>query len=100
MITREHGMRHETYRTTAINIYPTPTVYVERDTDFDNPKVDEVWDWAKRWTERCKEQFPLCKFDIITDIHDADYRVYAEVRITSPNGSHSEASDWLEYKAS
>ena len=98
MINREHGLKHETPRRTTINIYPTPIVYVENDEDFDNPKCDEVWEWAVRWTQRAKKQFPLCSFSVITGIHDADYRVYAEVIINAPNGSHSEAAEWLIFK--
>jgi len=99
MISRPHGFKHETFGTTSLNLYPPITVYVDDEDDFDNPKVDEVWDWAKRLTDWCKEQYPLCRFDIITGIHDADYRVYAEIRITSPNGSHADASDWLRFKS-
>jgi len=98
MIKRNHGFSVDDVSQTTINIYPRPTVYVDNEDDFDNPKLDEVWEWAVRWTERTKARFPLCSFSVGTGIHDADYRVYAEVKISAPNGSHKDAAEWLTWE--
>lgn len=98
MINRPHGLTHETPGRTTINIYPTPTVYVDNADDHDNQKCEDVWEWAVKWTERAKMRFPLCNFSVTTGIHDADYRVYAEIAITGLGGSHSEAAEWLKWE--
>jgi len=97
MIARNHGLavEVESFGTIAINIYPSPTVYVGSDEDHDNPKCEGVWEWAVKWAERAKLRFPDCSFSVSTGIHDADYRVYAEIVIQSRNGNHKKAADWL-----
>ena len=98
MINRPQGFRHEDWRMTEINLYPTTTIYVDGEDDYDNPKCESFFEWADKLCDWAKEQYPLCKFSVAELIHDADFRIYAEIRIQSPNGSHSGAADWLEAK--
>ena len=95
---RPNGFSVEEIGRITINIYPKPTVYVGDDQDFQNPRCEVVEDWAIVLTERAKKRFPLCKFSVGIGIHDADHRVYAEIIITSPGGSHAEAAEWLKYQ--
>jgi hypothetical protein len=95
-MSREHGFSVENFRALSVNLYPSPIVYVDGYEDHDNPKCEEVWDWATTWTERAKMQFPTCTFSTGTGIHDSDYRVYAEVKISGPDCR--EAAEWLGWK--
>lgn len=93
---RPHGFSVQDYSSISVDLYPSPMVYVDGYDDHDNPKCEEVWEWAVTWTERAKLQFPMCQFSVGTGIHDSDYRVYAEVRIIG--GDCSEAAEWLKFK--
>lgn len=98
MINRYHGFSHEDYKSTTIDIFPAHTVYEDDDNTDNNERIDRILAWAWRWTDRCKEQYPYCRFGVAARVHDFGRCDYVEIEILSPNGSHSEAAEWLKYK--
>ena len=98
MINRYHGHRHEDCESTTIDIFPAHTIYTDSDDTDNNERIDRILKWAWRWTDYCREQYPLCRFEVAARVHEGGRCDYVEIEILSPNGSHSEAARWLEFK--
>lgn len=99
MINRFHGLSDLEVKRISVNIYSNPMLYVGNEEDIENEKFETLVEFVEKWIARAKLQFPLCNFWIrTTGIHDADYRIYAEVVIESPDGSHTDAAEWLTWK--
>ncbi len=95
MIERPQGFRSADRTSAEANFYPHPTVYLDADATIEDPRAEVVGDWAWNLVQRAKQLFPFCKFDVSTGIHGDDYRVYAIIKIRSPNGQHEDALEWL-----
>jgi hypothetical protein len=95
MIARPHGFSYQTETMTEINLYPTPAIYLDSRATVEDPRCEKVGAWAWGLCNEAKALFALCRFDVSTGIHDSDYRCYATIIISSPNGQHGAAARWL-----